>query len=448
MRISVKFPKGTKDFHPADVVIRDYVVEKITSVFQKHGGECIDTPTFERRELLTNKYGEDQKLIYNMEDQGGEILSLRYDLTVPFARYMALTKRQHMKRYQIGKVFRRDQPYMTKGRYREFVQCDFDIAGQHGSMLPDSEILYMMTEILNGLNLKYMIKLNHRKLLDGLFEFCGVAADKIRPISSAIDKLDKSPWEEVKKELIQKGCTEEVAEKIGQYVSINGNEAIEDLMKDSIFSNGDAKVGLTELKTLFEYCKAYKILDNVCFDMSLARGLDYYTGPIFEAILLDHPIGTISAGGRYDELVGAFSGKKIPCVGFSIGVDRLCSIFEEAPKTKHTKVLVVGMGSGCLESRLSILAELWNENIEAETAFKPKPKMQAQFDICDKELIPIAIMVGDDEVKNGTVGIKDMRLGGKGQVTVPHSMMIKTVKEWLLDINELSDLLKIKENNK
>ena len=448
MRVSVKFPKGTKDFHPADVVVRDFVIGKISNVFKKHGGECIDTPTFERRELLTNKYGEDQKLIYDLADQGGEILSLRYDLTVPFARYMALTKKQHMKRYQLGKVFRRDQPYMTKGRYREFVQCDFDIAGQHGSMLPDSELLYMMSEILGGLNLKYKIKVNHRKLLDGLFSYCGVPEANIRPVSSAIDKLDKSPWDEVRKELIEKGCSEEQSDKIGKYVVINGNSSIEDLIKDDLFTNEFAKEGLLELQTLFKYCSSYGMLENVHFDMSLARGLDYYTGPIFEAILLDHPIGTVSAGGRYDELVGMFSGKKIPCVGFSVGVDRLCSIFDEAPKTKHTKVLVVGMGSGCLDGRLTILNELWKEGIEAETQFKPKPKMQAQFDQCDKELIPISVLIGDDELKNNKVGIKDMRVGGKGQVTVDRKDMISTIKQWLTETGEVKDLLKIKKQTK
>eukprot|EP00834_Sanchytrium_tribonematis_P004862 NODE_262_length_11424_cov_0.885828.p3 type:complete len:442 gc:universal NODE_262_length_11424_cov_0.885828:5036-3711(-) len=441
MRISVKFPKGTKDFHSNEIIVREHVCQTIQYIFKLHGGEQIDTPSFERRDLLMNKYGEDQKLIYDLADQGGETLSLRYDLTIPFARYMALTKKQHMKRFQLGKVYRRDQPYMTKGRFREFTQCDFDIAGQFGVMLPDAEVLKIMHDVLSSLKLNFKIKLNHRLLLDGLFQYSGVPDANIRSVSSAIDKLDKTPWEEVKKELIQKQCTEEQADLIGKYVQINGD--ITPLLEDPLFENASAKQGLTELKTLLEYCSLYKIKDRIHFDLSLARGLDYYTGPIFEAILLDHPIGTISAGGRYDKLVGSFSGKDIPCVGFSVGVDRLCSIFEPHLKSKSTQVLVIGMGSGCLNERLMILQELWDHQISAETQMKNKPKMQAQFDQCDKENIPISVLIGDDEIKNGMVGIKDMRKDGKGQISVKRGEMLEKLKEWLNMENEFE--LRVKQ---
>lgn len=212
-----------------DIAIRDKIFERITTVFKKHGAVSLDTPVFELKEILAGKYGEDSKLIYDLKDQGGEISSLRYDLTVPFARWLAMNPAvTSIKRYHLAKVYRRDQPAVTKGRMREFYQCDFDIAGNYDPMLPDAEVLRIAAEILDGLNIgEYTIKLNHRKILDGLFEVCGVPADKIRPISSAVDKLDKSPWDEVKKEMTeQKGLDPEVADKIGEFVLKKGMQMI------------------------------------------------------------------------------------------------------------------------------------------------------------------------------------------------------------------------------
>ncbi|GJQ71251.1 hypothetical protein Trydic_g18530, partial [Trypoxylus dichotomus] len=188
----LKTPKGTRDYTPHQMVIRQRVLEKVVSVFKRHGAESIDTPVFELKEVLMGKYGEDSKLIYDLEDQGGEILCLRYDLTVPFARYLAMNKITNIKRYHIAKVYRRDNPSISRGRYREFYQCDFDIAGAYDPMIPDAECVKIMQEILDSLDIgSYTIKLNHRLLLDGMFEACGVPNDKFRSICSAVDKLDK-----------------------------------------------------------------------------------------------------------------------------------------------------------------------------------------------------------------------------------------------------------------
>lgn len=192
--IALKVPKGTKDWEGKDMVIREKIFNSITKVFKRHGAVTIDTPVFELKEILSGKYGEDSKLIYDLADQGGELCALRYDLTVPFARWLAMNPTvSQIKRYHIAKVYRRDAPAMTKGRMREFYQCDFDIAGQWDPMLPDAEILRIVTEVFEELGWKgrYTIKLNHRKILDGIFEVCGVPQDKIRTISSAVDKLDK-----------------------------------------------------------------------------------------------------------------------------------------------------------------------------------------------------------------------------------------------------------------
>jgi histidyl-tRNA synthetase len=207
------------------MVLRSRIFDTISSVFKRHGGVTIDTPVFELREILAGKYGEDSKLIYDLQDQGGELCSLRYDLTVPFARFLAMNPTiQQIKRYHLAKVYRRDQPAMTKGRMREFYQCDFDIAGQYESMIPDSEILCIAVEGLTALGIEdFVIKLNHRKILDGIFAVCGVPLADVRKISSAVDKLDKMPWEDVKNEMTEeKGLPIEAADKIGEYVKMKG----------------------------------------------------------------------------------------------------------------------------------------------------------------------------------------------------------------------------------
>jgi histidyl-tRNA synthetase len=220
----LKVPKGTIDHKPAAALLRKKIFATLERIFAKHGGETIDTPVFELKDILAGKYGEDSKLIYDLQDQGGELCSLRYDLTVPFARYVAMNGLTNMKRYHIAKVYRRDQPVMSKGRMREFYQCDFDIAGTYDAMVPDAEILYILCEALNALEIgEYTIKLNHRKILDGIFELAGVPAEKTRMISSAVDKLDKLPWADVKKEMtVEKGLDEAVADRIGQYVGLKG----------------------------------------------------------------------------------------------------------------------------------------------------------------------------------------------------------------------------------
>jgi histidyl-tRNA synthetase len=222
---------------------------------------------FFRQEILTQKYGEDSKLIYDLADQQGELLSLRYDLTVPFSRYLAMHKITNLKRYQIGKVYRRDQPCTSRGRFREFYQCDFDIAGVYDRMLPDSECICIIADILEQLDLgSFEIKINHRKLLDGMFEICGVPADKFRTVSSSIDKLDKTPWSDVKAELVnEKGIDEKVVDLIGEYTSHKGSSDTIALLKtnESLIKNKNAIEGLGDLELLFKYCQIYQISDKV-----------------------------------------------------------------------------------------------------------------------------------------------------------------------------------------
>ncbi|TIA18216.1 histidyl-tRNA synthetase [Aureobasidium pullulans] len=455
----LKVPKGTKDWEGKDMVIRDKIFSTITNVFKRHGAVTIDTPVFELKEILSGKYGEDSKLIYDLADQGGELCSLRYDLTVPFARWLAMnTSVQNIKRYHIAKVYRRDQPAMTKGRMREFYQCDFDIAGAYDPMIPDAEILRIACEIFDELGWKgkYTIKLNHRKILDGIFSVCGVPTDKLRTISSAVDKLDKSPWDEVKREMTEeKGLDPEIADKIGKYVvRKGGRDLLKDLQADATLSaNESAKAGLDNIEILFNYLDTFNVLDRISFDMSLARGLDYYTGVIYEIVTegsapktsegqkvqakskkpknedddrSNDPsvgVGSVAAGGRYDELVGMFSGKSnLPCVGISFGVERIFSITKarmeaegnKSVRTNEVDVYVMAFGGkgfdGLLPQRMEVAKRLWDAGVKAEFNWKVKPKLPAQFKAAETNGVPFALILGEEELKAGQCKLKEMGL--------------------------------------
>jgi histidyl-tRNA synthetase len=480
------------------MVVRDKIFSTITEVFKRHGGVTIDTPVFELREILAGKYGEDSKLIYDLADQGGEICSLRYALTVPFARFLAMNKSiSNIKRYHIAKVYRRDQPAMTKGRMREFYQCDFDIAGTYDPMLPDAEILRIICEVFEGLgwNGAYTIKLNHRKILDGIFQVCGVPEEKIRTISSAVDKLDKLPWADVRKEMTEeKGLDGEVADRIGEWVVQKGKvDLLEKLRSnESLAANESMKQGMTDLGLLFEYLEAFGVLEQVSFDLSLARGLDYYTGIIYEVVTegsapsttpgqqdqapkpkkkskgkegegededrSNDPtvgVGSVAAGGRYDNLVGMFSGKtQIPCVGISFGVDRIFSITKARMaadnalevRNNEVDVYVMAFGSkGFVKERMQICSQLWEAGIKAEFFYKVKPKVPQQFKAAEVNGVPFAIFLGDDEVASGKVKIKEMGLKDghpeKEGILVDLKDMAREVKLRIQRSKELEEVL-------
>lgn len=373
---------------------------------------------------------------------------------------------QNIKRYHLAKVYRRDQPAMTKGRLREFYQCDFDIAGNSDPMLPDAEILRILSEVFQELGWegKYSIQINHRGILDGIFEVCGVPKEKIRMISSAVDKLDKAPWEEVKKEMTEeKGLDGDIADRIWSYVQKKGgSEVLKELREDAeLAENKSMKKGMDDMDLLFTYLAAFKVLDKTQFNLSLARGLDYYTGLIFEVITegsappskteqqqnhIKGPraskrdkatndfdedrsndpsvgVGSVAAGGRYDELVGMFSSKsQIPCVGLSLGVDRIVSITKmrlEADsaatlRSSEVDVYVMAVGfkgfTGMLAQRLEVCRILWDAGIKTEFAYKQKPKLPAQFKAAETNEVPFAVILGEDEQAKGQVRVKELGL--------------------------------------
>jgi histidyl-tRNA synthetase len=480
----IKNPKGTRDWYDEDVDILEDILAQISTVFRKHGGKKLDTPVFERSEVLKGKYGEDSKLIYDLQDQGGELLSLRYDLTVPFARWLAMNPNiKNYKRFAISKVYRRDQPAIAKGRMREFYQCDIDFAGASDPMIADSEIIAIIVEVFEALQWqgRYTVKLNDRRILDGMFETCGVPADKIRTISSAVDKLDKAPWSEVRTEMVEtKGLDPAVADKIETYVvHKGGRDLLERLQKDeALMANAKARQGVEEMGQLFDYLEAWGALDKVSFDLSLARGLDYYTGVIYEVVTEgsapataaapngDGPsaqkqgkkdkkalaededrsndpsvgIGSVAAGGRYDNLVERFRpNADLPCVGISFGVDRIYSI-TKARLAKGEKfsyisshspdVYVMSFGAEMTVPRIQVMRLLLDKGLKVEFLYKKKPKPQNQFKGADNCGAPLAVILGDEEQKNGQVRIK--RLGVKddadreaGGVLVTEGILVK-----------------------
>ncbi|CAK7328837.1 unnamed protein product [Dovyalis caffra] len=434
-----KLPKGTRDFANEQMVIRERAFSIITDVFKRHGATALDTPVFELRETLMGKYGEDSKLIYDLADQGGELCSLRYDLTVPFARYVAMNGTTSFKRYQIAKVYRRDNP--SKGRYREFYQCDFDIAGQYEEMGPDFEIVKILTELLDELDIgDYEVKLNHRKLLDGMLEICGVPPEKFRTICSSIDKLDKQSFEQVKREMVEeKGLAVETADRIGTFVKERGSpkELLSKLKREGseFLENASASRALDDLEILFDALERSNCINKVVFDLSLARGLDYYTGVIFEAVFKGSTqVGSIAAGGRYDNLIGMFGSKPVPAVGVSLGIERVFAIMEQLQKDRNettrpteTQVLLAIMGSRKVPLAAELASKLWCAKLKSE--FVVSTRFDKLMSRAKDSNIPWMVLVRDRELETGMVKIKNIET--KVEEDVPLSTFVDEVKKRL-----------------
>ena len=493
LSFQLKTPKGTQDWSGADLRLRNAIFTTIRSVFETFGGETLDTPVFELQDVLKGKYGEDSKLIYDLQDQGGELTSLRYDLTVPFARYLAMNPDiKSMKRYAIDKVYRRDQPAMGKGRKREFYQCDFDIASAGAdAVFADAEIVTLICKVFTKLGWegRYTIKINNRKILDGVFQVCGVPEEKLRAISSAVDKLDKSPWAEVRREMVdEKGLDGNVADEIEKFVTLKeqGGRSLLKKLQDNerLMANSQAKAGVEDMSQLMDLLDEVGVLKNLSFDLSLARGLDYYTGVIYEVVTegsapatvtngdadavqksakkakksstvaddddrSDDPsvgVGSVAAGGRYDNLVERFLPKAVmSCVGVSFGVDRIFSITKArmekegklaGVRASRTDVLVMAFGGkgfdGMARQRMRIANLLRDQGVATEYVLKEKPKLPAQFKEGERVGARVAVILGEEEMERGEVKVKEMGLpeghAEKDGVPVPVGELVVYVK--------------------
>ncbi|HRH50256.1 MAG TPA: histidine--tRNA ligase [Panacibacter sp.] len=431
-------PQGTRDFSAEVVRKRNYIFNKIRTVFELYGFQPLETPAMENLETLMGKYGEEgDKLIFKILNNGldnpakhskakedfEKILegknttgiterALRYDLTIPFARYVAMNHGQlsfPFKRHQIQPVWRADRP--QRGRYREFYQCDADVVGST-SLLNEVELTNIYATVFEKLGVAVEIKINSRKILTALAEICG-GADKMMDITIAIDKLDKIGIEKVKEELQQRGLNDEQVALIEQYLLIEGNN-VEKLikLKELIGSNKTGNKGIDEIEFILNYQTTNHKLQT---DFTLARGLNYYTGIIFEVKAKDAQMGSIGGGGRYDDLTGLFGVPNIPGVGISFGVDRIYDVMEELklfPEAVQTgtQVLFFNLGEAESKTAFGLMQQLRGKGISCEI-FHEQAKFDKQFKYADKKGIPFAVIIGTKEMEEGTAVIKNLKTG-------------------------------------
>lgn len=434
-------PKGTRDFGPAEMAGRNYIFDTVRSVFKKYGFAPLETPSMENLSTLMGKYGEEgDKLLFKILNSGdafGGVTSdelgnsnalsvkvcekgLRYDLTVPFARYVVQHKNELVipfKRYQIQPVWRADRP--QKGRYREFYQCDVDVIGSK-SLLNELELVQITDEVFGKLGINVCIKINNRKILQGLAEVIG-HPDKLVDITIAIDKIDKIGLEAVKEELAERGIDEKGISLIEPVLLLQGTTQEKIASIRAILASSEVGTkGVDELEELFGYIQTVGIKQECEIDLSLARGLNYYTGAIFEVKAKDFAIGSICGGGRYDDLTGIFGLPDMSGVGISFGADRIYDVLEGLNKfpeeaIEGTKVLFSNMGTAEVNYLLPAVAMLRANGINCEI-YPENSKLKKQFDYADKKHIPYFVIVGEQEVTEGMFNIKTLSNGEQKRV--------------------------------
>ena len=467
--IKPSIPKGTRDFSPEEMVRRNYIFDTISSVFRKYGYQEIQTPTMENLDTLTGKYGDEgDKLIFKVLNSG-DFLSrvpveklatrnsqlvtsgisekaLRYDLTVPFARYVVMHQNDisfPFKRFQIQPVWRADRP--QKGRYREFYQCDADVVGSD-SLLNEAEFVLIYHEALTKLGLKdFTIKINNRKILSGIAEIIG-KPELIVDMTVAIDKLDKIGFEGVRKELIERGFTPADIEKLKPLILLEGiNETkIQNLrmvLKDSVIG----LKGIEEIEEIFNYIRllnpqfsAFNFQPSTSdlishlipleLDITLARGLNYYTGAIFEVKTNEVAMGSIGGGGRYDDLTGMFGLNNLTGVGISFGADRIYDVLEELnlfpeSSSESTRVLISNFDSNAEKYALPLLQQLRNAGINSEI-YPSSAKLKKQLTYADDKKIPFVILVGSEEMESGLLTLKNMKSGEQQKISADQIVSI------------------------
>lgn len=437
-------PKGTRDFTPAEMAKRNYIFDTIRSVYALYGFKQIETPAMETLQTLLGKYGEEgDKLLFRVLNSGDYLTKvsdeqlaernslalsskicekgLRYDLTVPFARFVVMHRDEiqlPFKRYQIQTVWRADRP--QKGRYREFYQCDADIVGSD-SLLNEVELVQIMDTVFQRLGIRVQIKINNRKLLSGIAEIVG-EAEKIVDITVAIDKLDKIGLDKVNEELRADGISEEAIAKLQPVITLSGsNEEKLKVMEDFLASSEVGMKGIKELRFILNAASQVDLKNELQLDLTLARGLNYYTGAIFEVKALDTPMGSITGGGRYDNLTGIFGMPGISGVGISFGADRIYDVLNTLdlyPKeiTTDTQLLFINFGEKETSYCLPVVAKARQNGIRTEM-FPDAAKMKKQMAYANANAIPYVALAGDDEIQKGVVTLKNMETGEQEQVT-------------------------------
>src|SRR5450759_1042601 len=449
-------PKGTRDFSTEEMLKREYIFETIKKVFRLYGYQPIETPAMENLTTLLGKYGDEgDKLLFRILNSGdflssvsddelgkreyGKLSSricekgLRYDLTVPFARYVVQHRDEIVfpfKRYQIQQVWRADRP--QKGRYREFFQCDVDVVGSD-SLLNEYELIKIIDNIFKRFGIATIVKINNRKVLAGIAEYIG-ESDRIIDITVAIDKLDKIGNENVNSELRSKGLSKEAISNLQPILQLSGNTSTKLAILSNLLSISEVGMkGITELQTLFAYLENSPLTCEVELDLTLARGLNYYTGAIIEVKSKDISIGSVCGGGRYDNLTGVFGMEGVSGVGISFGADRIydvlnqLNLFEDI-RVSSTEIMLVNFGEKESLYARKILDSLHSFNVCSEL-YPDAQKLKRQISYADSKKIPYIIMAGEDEISNNTITIKIMSSGE--QKNIPLIELSSFVKEEL-----------------
>lgn len=439
-------PQGTRDFSAAVVRKRNHIIHTIKSVFELYGFEPLETPAMENLDTLMGKYGEEgDKLIFKVlnnglsdpknidkaraafenvlqgkNDKGLTERALKYDLTIPFARYVAMNHGQltfPFKRYQVQPVWRADRP--QKGRYREFYQCDADVVGST-SLMNEVELANIYAAVFEKLKINVDIKINSRKILAALAELCG-GSEKLTDITIAIDKLDKIGIEKVKEELLQRGLNGNQVAFIDQYLNIDGSNSEKiNKIKALLGANISGAKGIEELEYILNYLPSSNIANQLCIDFTLARGLNYYTGVIFEVKSREVQMGSIGGGGRYDDLTGLFGVPNIPGVGISFGVDRIYDVLEELkrfPQEVHsgTQVLFFNLGQAESKKAFALMQQLREKGIRCEL-YHEQSKFDKQFKYAERKQIAYAVIIGSRELESDTCIIKNLGTGEQATV--------------------------------
>lgn len=431
-KIQPRVPRGMRDILPQKMLLRQYVIGEVEKVFQRFGFEPLQTPVLELRETLMGKYGEDaEKLIYDAQHrEGKEELSMRYDLTVPLTRIVAMYPElvKPFKRYQIAPVWRAERP--QKGRYREFYQCDADIVGSK-SMLADAEIVTVIYSVLKQLGFKsFVTKINNRKILTGIGQYAGVPNELLSGLYRSIDKLDKIGAAGVREEMAKSQIPSEVIDRMIQLISLPSNAFGE--MRELMGNIAVALEGLNELDQLATFLSDAGVArENYQFDFAMVRGLAYYTGPIYETVVVEPKIGSLSGGGRYDELIGMFANQSIPVTGTSFGIERIIDVMDELamyPATigkTVTQVLVTVFNRDLVGASIRVANELRASNINTELGL--------EFDGLGKQLkyaaakaIPFAIIIGPDENAAQKATLRDLVSGE--QTLVAQNELVEAIK--------------------
>ncbi len=435
-------PKGTRDFSPVEMARRNFIFDTVRNVFRLYGFQPIETPAMENLSTLLGKYGEEgDKLLFRILNSG-DFLSgvpsginhaadisgyisekgLRYDLTVPFARFVVQHRNDltfPFKRYQIQPVWRADRP--QKGRYREFYQCDVDVIGSD-SLLNEAELVQIIDEVFNRLNIRIVVKINNRKVLAGISEIIG-QTDRLTDITVAIDKMEKVGLDKVTEELIAKGISEDAINRLKPILLLEGNTDEKLNKLSSVLQQSETGMkGLTELRTLFRYIDSFGLSESAELDLTLARGLNYYTGAIFEVKALDENIGSICGGGRYDDLTGIFGMPGVSGVGVSFGAERIYDVLDHLQlfpvnSLESPRALFVNFGQKEEEYILPILKTLRKMNINVEI-YPEADKMKKQFNYANRKNIPFVVLAGEAEISANMFTLKNMDSGEQKMLSV------------------------------